>query len=263
MKQKFLSSAAAREVAILTAGSVLACMASTALLMASIAGVDFGAKLTVGEVWAIAMLISILAPLVICPAIAAPGRRLIADLRRTRADLEQALREDALTGLLNRRGFDEAAAERLSECNEEGTSTVALMCDIDLFKVINDKLGHDFGDGALERIALLLHSTLGARDSLIGRLCGEEFVILLPDCEMLEGEKIADAIRAACEALTFEFNGLCSHVTLSLGVAAVETDDEDLRSLLSRADAALFQAKRDGRNRVVAAPNRATLAKAA
>ena len=262
MKQKFLFSDVARDIAILTLVSVVGSMAATALLMAMIVGVDFGAKLCVGEVWTIAMVIAFLAPLAICPALAAQGRRLIADLRRTRADLEQALCEDALTGLLNRRGFDEAAAERMTDCDEEAAPVVAVMCDIDLFKVINDKFGHDFGDGALERTALLIQSTVGARDSLIGRLGGEEFVILLPDCEMPEGERIAGQIRAACEALTFEFNGLCLHLTVSLGVAAAE-DDEDLRSLLSRADAALFQAKRDGRNRVVVAPDRQNLARAA
>jgi diguanylate cyclase (GGDEF)-like protein len=104
---------------------------------------------------------------------------------------------------------------------------------------------------------------LGAREAAIGRLGGEEFAVLLPNCEWAEGEKIAGAIRAACETLSIGFGVLSQQITMSIGIAAVESDDESLRSLLSRADAALYQAKRDGRNRVVMAPNRKRLSIAA
>jgi diguanylate cyclase (GGDEF)-like protein len=188
---------------------------------------------------------------------------LISELQRTRIELERAASQDSLTGLLNRRGFDAAAAARLEACQIEGAPAVAVMCDIDFFKSINDHHGHDFGDSALERIASMIVSSVGGREAVIGRLGGEEFAIFFPDCDLPEGEKLASEIRAACENLSIGFGVLSNRITMSMGLASVESDDELLRSLLARADAALYQAKRDGRNRVVAAPNRKKLSIAA
>ena len=252
-----------REIAVLTIVSIFASVAGTAATMAMFAGLDFSVAVSIGKLWAIGMAISVFAPMVICPVVALPGRRLIADLRRARAELERAASQDSLTGLLNRRGFDALATERLNACQIEGAAAVALMGDIDFFKSINDHYGHDYGDGALERIASMIVSTVGARDAVIGRLGGEEFAIFFPECELAQAERLAGAIRAACETLSIGFGVLSQQVTMSIGIAAVESEDEGLRSLLSRADAALYQAKRDGRNRVVTAPNRKRLSMAA
>jgi diguanylate cyclase (GGDEF)-like protein len=209
------------------------------------------------------MAISFIAPLVICPLVALPGRRLIGDLRRARAELDFAVSQDSLTGLLSRRGFEAAATARLEACQLEDLPVAAFMCDVDYFKSINDRFGHEFGDSALERIASMIESSLEDQDAVIGRLGGEEFAVLVPDCDLAQGEKLAGAIRSACEALSVNFGVSSSQITLSVGVAAVDKDDETLRLLLSRADAALYQAKRDGRNRVCVAPNRKPLSIAA
>jgi len=256
MKRDFSPDHIVRDVAAMTFVSVAASVVVTAATITLFAGLDFSASLSVGRVWAIGMGISFLAPMLICPAIAVPGRRLIGELKRARSDLERAASQDSLTGLLNRRGFDAAATAALDACHFDGVSSVALMCDVDFFKSVNDRFGHDFGDSALERIASMIESTLGAQDAVIGRMGGEEFAILFPDCDLPRGEMLAGEIRLACEKLPIGFGVLSNQITMSIGVAAVECDDEDLRSLLSRADAALYQAKRDGRNRVVVAPNR-------
>jgi len=254
---------AVAEIALMTLVSVVASMGLTAAAMEFFFGRDFSAVITVGNVWALGIGTSFFAPLVICPLVAAPTARLIRQLRRTRAELERAANQDALTGVLNRRGFDASATACLDLCRDEGTPVVALMCDVDFFKSINDRYGHDFGDGALEQIAATIGAALASREAVIGRLGGEEFAILLPNCQLPEGEKLADAIRLACQARSVDFGGLTHQVTVSLGVAETASDIEDLSSLLSRADAALYQAKRDGRNRVVIAPNRGRYSRAA
>jgi diguanylate cyclase (GGDEF)-like protein len=263
MQHRFLSKALVLDVAMLTLASIAASLIATGAAMAAFAGLDLAATITVGKLWTLGMTLSVFAPLVICPLVALPGRRLLAELRRTRERLEHAASRDGLTGLLNRRAFKDAAAELLRACHEDGASAVALMCDVDFFKSINDRYGHDFGDGALERIALVIESTVGGRGAAIGRLGGEEFAVFVPNCDLSEGEKLARAICATCERQSIEFSGMLHQVTLSLGVAAIDSADEDLRSLLSRADAALYQAKRDGRNRVVTAPRRPKFSAAA
>ena len=251
------------EVALMTLVSVAASMGLTAAAMEFFFGRNFSAVITVGDLWALGMGASFFAPLLICPLVGAPTAKLIRQLRRTRAELDRAANQDALTGVLNRRGFAAAATACLGLCRDEAIPAVALMCDVDFFKSINDRYGHDFGDGALEQIAATIRSALAVREAVIGRLGGEEFAILLPNCQLPDGERLADAIRVACQARTVDFGGLTHQATVSLGVAETASDIEDLGSLLSRADAALYQAKRDGRNRVVIAPNRGRCSKAA
>ena len=129
------------------------------------------------------------------------------------------------------------------------------MCDIDHFKSINDRYGHDFGDVALVRIAAIIYAVLGC-GAIIGRQGGEEFAILFPDCDSSRGQASPRRCGRPARRLAVRLRRRRSPLTLSFGVAAAERRSRDFRLLLSRADAALYQAKRDGRNRVVWATER-------
>ncbi|WP_298356005.1 diguanylate cyclase [Rhodoblastus sp.] len=149
---------------------------------------------------------------------------------------------DALTGLLNRSAFFNGA-EKI--CRAADAPSAAIMADIDHFKAVNDRYGHAVGDKALKAVA----ACLGGRAEIVARLGGEEFVLLLPASGAEEGRRVAEGIRAAVAAHEIDLDGAPLRVTCSFGVAVAEpgaTIDEVLR----RADAALYAAKRDGRDRV-------------
>jgi len=247
----------ARRIAIPTLVAVLASALLTSLATFALSGADASRTLTVAELWRIAFPISVLAPAVVCPILALHMGRLLRDLRRARDELAGVAHKDPLTGLLNRRGFDLAAAAAFAESRRAHKSIVALMCDIDKFKAINDKYGHEFGDLALKAVADVIRASIGDRTAVLSRRGGEEFAILLPGIDVCEGVEIAEIVRAACAANRFESEGVAARVTLSIGLATQPPDEAEPRTLLNLADAALYQAKRDGRNRVVPAfPNR-------
>ena len=252
-----------KSIGFSTLASVAASVAATIVVLWRTAGLDFSAQMSVGQVWFFAIVMSLSAPLAICPLFAGRAALRCSELRRARDELAFVALQDPLTGLLNRRGFDEEAERALKDPRSCSPTDVAIMCDVDRFKSINDLYGHDFGDAALTRVAEIIKASLGGRPALMGRRGGEEFAILITDCELLEGFRLAQAIRERCEAATFSWEGLEAHMTLSLGVAAAEPEACDLRALMSRADAALYQAKRDGRNRVVRAIERTRLSAAA
>lgn len=158
---------------------------------------------------------------------------------------------DALTGLHNRRHFMEQAEQRLRLADRSGRPAGLLMVDIDHFKRVNDGLGHASGDQVLREVALRMAASLRGTD-LLARLGGEEFGIVLPDAGPDAVAAGAERIRAAIAAkpVTLE-DGVPYPVTISLGSAQFAHGDT-LDGLLARADAALYQAKREGRNRVVA-----------
>ena len=248
-----------KSIGFSTSVSVAASVAATVLVLWGTAGVDFSAQMSVGQVWLFAIIMSLSAPLAICPLFAGRAALRYWELRRARDELAFVALQDPLTGLLNRRGFDEGAKLALEDPHRCSPTDVAIMCDVDRFKSINDLYGHDFGDVALTRVAEIINASLGGRRALVGRRGGEEFAILITDCDLLEGFRLAQAIRERCEATSFAWEGVEAHMTLSLGVAAAEAEACDLRALMSRADAALYQAKRDGRNRVVRAVDRSRL----
>jgi len=248
-----------KSIGISTVASVAASLAATIVVLWRTAGVDFSAEMSVGQVWFFALTMSLSAPLAICPVFAARAARRYSELRRARDELASIALKDPLTGLLNRRGFDEAAKRVLEDPDSSSGANVAIMCDVDRFKSINDLYGHDFGDAALIRVTEIIDASLEAPRALVGRRGGEEFAILIADCDLIEGFRLAQTIRERCEATSFTSEGVAAHITLSLGVAAAEAEACDLKALMSRADAALYQAKRDGRNRVVRATARPRL----
>lgn len=164
--------------------------------------------------------------------------------------LQRQAREDPLTGLLNRRSFDDAA-DRLSKAKRSGHSFCAIMIDIDYFKPINDEYGHAVGDEVLLVVARRINRGLSDED-LLSRYGGEEFAVVLPDATLQQGLVIAERLREIVSAKPVNTSTGPLVVTISLGVAEIGSEDETIAELLIRADQGLLAAKRQGRNCVVA-----------
>ncbi|MHA7599357.1 sensor domain-containing diguanylate cyclase [Alicycliphilus sp. T452] len=173
------------------------------------------------------------------------------EIRSLQAQLrEQALR-DPLTGLFNRRQLDAALAPALRRCREQGTPLSVLLIDIDHFKRINDAHGHAAGDSVLQALARLLLRHARPQD-LACRLGGEEFLLVLDGTPVAAAIERAQALRLAFEALRVQSAGGELAATLSCGVAAFPQHADQPQALLACADQALYAAKEQGRNRVVA-----------
>ncbi|RYX86978.1 MAG: GGDEF domain-containing protein [Bradyrhizobiaceae bacterium] len=150
---------------------------------------------------------------------------------------------DPLTGLLNRRALFEDRTQAVTQ------NTAILLMDLDHFKAINDKFGHAGGDRVLRVFAEVIFSNIRAHD-VAARLGGEEFCILLSSSSPKSAASVAERIRATLEGLTFQAPEGTIKATVSIGVAIRSSAPETLQTLLDRADAALYRAKADGRNRV-------------
>ncbi len=179
----------------------------------------------------------------------------IRDATDQRLQSQQLINEaltDPLTGLFNRRGLQ----KRLSAPKRRATDPLGprtwVMVDIDHFKRVNDTYGHDGGDAVLKAVAHALQQEVRDGDTL-ARLGGEEFVLAIPESSVDVGASIAEVLRRRVEALTIGMAERTVHVTASFGVA-VQAPGEDWTLALERADAALYRAKGEGRNRVVLSP---------
>lgn len=163
------------------------------------------------------------------------------------ARLAAEARVDKLTGVLNRRGFEEQAAIELERSHRQRYSLAAVTFDIDYFKRVNDEWGHDAGDRVLERLGAILRAETRGID-VVARLGGEEFAALLPDSGLAQGTTYAERVRAAFAAAELGVG----QVTVSAGVSA-EVAPAGVEQLLGAADSALYAAKRAGRDRTVVA----------
>lgn len=163
---------------------------------------------------------------------------------RTRA--EYMARHDALTGLLNRRGFHDLAHNLWSNALRKQRTIAIIMLDIDYFKQINDKFGHTTGDQVLIEIAQLLTAKCRAGD-LLARWGGEEFIILLPETPQEQARILAERIRISVEALSVSFKQAHITTTVSLGLAE-RSATQTLNELIHQADKHLYLAKENGRN---------------
>jgi diguanylate cyclase (GGDEF)-like protein len=159
-------------------------------------------------------------------------------------------RTDALTGLWNRRHFDEQFERVLAETDRFGGSSTLVICDIDFFKKVNDTYGHDAGDSVLRQVSAVLRNGVRTVD-ICARLGGEEFALILPQTALDGATELAERLRARIEALTVEHGGVTLRVTISVGVATYAAGASNKQTLFKRADQLLYEAKRGGRNRVV------------
>ncbi len=162
---------------------------------------------------------------------------------------------DELTGLYNRRYVLAHLNELLARMAEGGTGTAVMMFDIDYFKQVNDRHGHSAGDDVLRELAERALRQVRSVD-LVGRVGGEEFVVVMPETNLAGAAVVADRLRLAVADQPFLIHGGSEKlpVTISVGVAVTNDGGDSLEALLKRADDALYAAKNGGRNRVVAAP---------
>jgi diguanylate cyclase (GGDEF)-like protein len=228
-------------------GLAVGSVALVQVLLGDTAGLRFGALLATAG----------LALVLIVPSLAV-AFRLVEHLERTRTRLlieidrrviaEQQLRRlattDELTGLGNRRHFVERAREAVAVARRYGQWCTLAVVDVDRFKRVNDRHGHQAGDQALIALAAVLKANLRATD-LAARFGGDEFVALLPltdpDAGKAAAERIRDAVRRQCGS---------PELTVSIGIASVRGEGASLEELLARADQALYDAKGVGRNRI-------------
>jgi diguanylate cyclase (GGDEF)-like protein/PAS domain S-box-containing protein len=186
----------------------------------------------------------------------------LTERKRMEEELEHQAHSDYLTGLTNRRHFLEQAESELSRLNRCGGALALIMFDIDFFKQINDTHGHDIGDLVLQKIAAISRETMRVID-IIGRIGGEEFVVLLPQTGRQQAAEAAERLRIAiAEGEVRLENGLPVRFSASFGVVTLSDDSGahdrplGIDDLLIRADSAMYQAKQTGRNRVCLSSNR-------
>jgi diguanylate cyclase (GGDEF)-like protein len=160
---------------------------------------------------------------------------------------------DALTGLKNRRVFDEQLSRLWQQAVEDRRSIAMLLIDVDHFKPFNDRYGHQAGDQALQRVAQTLQAFVSRPLDVLARYGGEEFAVILYDIDAREAEELAERMRRAVSELAIEHHGsrVRATLTISVGVALIEPSrDRQARGALQLADQALYEAKIRGRNRV-------------
>jgi two-component system, cell cycle response regulator len=169
-----------------------------------------------------------------------------------KASIELAV-TDSLTGLYNRRYLETHLSSLIEHFINRGKSLTVLALDVDFFKPVNDTYGHDAGDKVLQELAVRIRENTRTID-LCCRTGGEEFVLVLPSTNMSAAHVIAERLRKAIASKSFSV-GLLQNIpiTVSIGVASLLHAEDSLERLLKRADQALYEAKREGRNRVVEA----------
>jgi len=174
----------------------------------------------------------------------------ITDKKHMETELHRLATTDVLTQSSNRRYFFDSAEQAFRDCKATSTPLAFLLLDVDDFKKINDAYGHQVGDLVLQRIA---QSGAGAlrRGDLFGRIGGEEFAVLLPGCNETMARQIGERLQREVQRLRFNEGEQYFSVTISQGLTLLQPDDQNLSALYSRADAALYQAKRTGKDRIV------------
>ncbi len=176
-------------------------------------------------------------------------------LQQANAELERLSSVDALTGVANRRRFDDVLSREWRRAARRGAPLTVMLADLDRFKALNDTRGHLHGDACLRRVAQVLERGLRRAGDLLARYGGEEFALVLPETDLAEARTHAETLRAAVVAERLPHGGSPGrpHVTISIGAAATTPQREERpEPLVALADQALYRAKRGGRNRVVA-----------
>ena len=168
---------------------------------------------------------------------------------RLHAEVQKLAITDSLTGLYNRRGLFELGQREVERARRYKRPLVAIMMDVDRFKFINDYYGHTAGDQVLQTVAKRCSDNM-RRIDILGRLGGDEFTFLLPETDMFTASNVAERVRQTVAERPVAAEETTINVSVSLGVARATSATPDLEVLISRADAAMYVAKREGRNRV-------------
>lgn len=182
------------------------------------------------------------------PVVAETISLAIANIRLKELLRSQAIR-DPLTGLLNRRFLDEYIVKQIGQAKRTKTSITFIMIDVDNFKKLNDTFGHETGDYVLSRLGNLFPSLVREGD-LVCRYGGEEFLFVLPNCDLKRAIIAAENIRNGTNKMRIVFDETVSNITISLGIAIYPSDGTSLKELIDAADQALYMAKKKGKNRV-------------
>jgi diguanylate cyclase (GGDEF)-like protein len=164
-------------------------------------------------------------------------------------EIYQLATHDALTELYNRRHFIEMADKEIARAIRHGRPLSLCIIDVDLFKPVNDRYGHISGDDVLRQIAALVHRE-ARNDDLAARIGGEEFALLLPECDAEAARAFAERLREAVADAPFAPGGEPQRITVSIGIAALSPGRDSRPALMAAADTALYRAKSEGRNRV-------------
>jgi len=178
------------------------------------------------------------------------------ELKKTRDFLEKLSLVDGLTGIWNRRHFDETLKKEWRSALRANSLISVIMLDIDCFKQFNDHYGHAAGDDCLQQVAQALQRTVQRGSDVAARYGGEEFVVIAPSISDDEAQALAEKIRRSVEPLEIphQASKVNDHVTVSAGVATMRPEPDQRSSVcVKKADQALYQAKSNGRNRVVMA----------
>ncbi|NQD94506.1 sensor domain-containing diguanylate cyclase [Pseudomonas sp. CrR25] len=174
----------------------------------------------------------------------------ITEKKQLEGELHRLATTDVLTQSSNRRHFFECAQREFEHARQFGSPLAFLLLDLDDFKQINDKYGHQAGDQVLQRLAYCGASIL-RRGDLFGRIGGEEFAALFPGCEPALAEQIAERLQREVQRLRFSHEEAQFGITVSQGLTSLRGDDSTLDTLFARADAAMYVAKRQGKNQIV------------
>lgn len=167
------------------------------------------------------------------------------------ADIQRIAWQDGLTGVFNRRRLEEEAARLVMRCRRTGDALTVMMLDVDRFKLVNDRFGHQTGDEVLRRLAAVAQASIRT-DDYLARYGGEEFCILLLGTSEEDALSLAERLRRNFEQTEIRYSNQIVHSTVSIGVADSTHVGLDFTALVAAADAALYSAKEHGRNRVVA-----------
>ncbi len=173
------------------------------------------------------------------------------ELQNKHKELQRLTRLDGLTGLYNRSTFVELSRQELARAQRQGSATTILLLDLDFFKRVNDTWGHPAGDAVLKNVAAVANNSVRATD-LVGRLGGEEFIILLPNTSLEAARRLAEKLRANVQGSPTPWQGAHIDTTVSIGLASTTSaQGHDFDHLYTEADKALYVAKDKGRNRVI------------
>ncbi|WLI12422.1 MULTISPECIES: sensor domain-containing diguanylate cyclase [Pseudomonas] len=174
----------------------------------------------------------------------------ITEKKQMEAELQRLASTDVLTQSSNRRHFFECANREFEQARLNGAPMAFLLLDIDDFKVVNDTYGHQEGDKVLQRIAESGRAAL-RRGDLFGRIGGEEFAAVFPGCAPDMAMQVAERLQREIQRLSFSHDDQTFGITVSQGLSSLTHEDESIDSLFARADAAMYQAKRQGKNRII------------